>query len=125
MNQHIYSAQDIAELTEQAEIARKLDAEWREVSAAFVAVIDRVVGPHYLGWEVNYSERADELGLENLTDLILASQMDFTTAPFQYIPRIGEFAIGRNIRKAAEWAKLNRRCAKEIAKARRVIANHS
>ena|SRR5215216_1696761 len=108
----IYTADQIAELTALADEARELDAEWRAVIANVGAIVDAVVGERYIGWESDYPE------LDNLL-----APCEFRPAPFQYIPRVGEFAV-RNRYNAAEWRRLNNKCRREIAKTRKAIANY-
>ncbi len=110
----IYTADQISELTTLANEARELDAAWRAAMDDAGEIINRVVGEQYLGWEIHYNDQ--------LSDLIDAIHADYTTAPFQYIPHVGEFAV-RPLR-AAEWRKLNNKCRREIAKTQKAIETH-
>jgi hypothetical protein len=121
---HIYTAEEISELTNLANEARELDAEWRAVMAQAGEIIDRLYGFTYSdrfgthrstqpGWHC-YPETAD------LADAV---SREFRVAPFQQLPKVGEAAYKR-IQRATEWRKLNNRTRKEIVFARNVVAKY-
>jgi len=122
MTFHIYTAEEIAELTTLADEARELDGEWRVVMAEVGAEIDRVAG---FTIEINgQSKRCiAPRWTENseLAHLVDVAHAEYRVAPYAQLPQAGQGAYKR-IHRAAEWRKLNNRARREIAKARKAVA---
>ena len=120
---HIYTANEVAELTALAAEARTLDAEWRAVADELGAIVDSLYGFTYTdpatGAQIHTTEMMWDRYAET-ADLAEACALDFMPAPFHYIPRVGEYCT-HNRYNVAEWRKLNNRCRRNIAKARKTI----
>jgi hypothetical protein len=111
-----YTADDIAELTAQAAIAQRLDAEVREVMAEVQAAVE-AAGADYPFWQAHAAEYHPQL-------LPVVEAMDtdkhyFATANTSYIPEVGYFWNSRW--NPATWAARNRRTQRDIANLRKAL----
>jgi len=111
---HLYTAEEVAELTVLADEARALEQEWRAVMDEISGLLDALLGRRYCGWQWYHPE---------LHDIAEVIKFDYQVAPYEQLPQVGHGAYKR-IHRTKEWRRLNNRCRKEIAAARRALACH-
>lgn len=116
MTQHIYTQAEIDALSALATEAQQIEELARAELANAEAVIDRVVGTRYIGWEVHYTEQ--------LGGIIDGIHQQFQVAPYSnWMPKVGQFTS--KPQRVSEWQKINNRAQREIAKLQKAIAAHA
>jgi hypothetical protein len=126
MTTHIYTAEEITELTTLADEARALDAERRAVWAEIGAAIDRVAGFDFVNWcgpDAGETVRTVDPRWLEYPELAHIAALDgaMELPNLQHMPQFAGQMAYKHIQRPADWRKLNNRCRKEIAKARKAL----